>query len=267
MRRKSILNTCLIICVLLSISCLTSCNTRKGLEKKIINNLEDYYNTEFVCESLSVYGGGADFVCYPTYDPTLLFNGFADSETGGISYDLFVGAIIAKEDTKIMTECLSENLRDVYVIGVPVHQTGSNAARVIRRGDYTIDDFRDCADCPNLFFYIFVDTSSESYIDDPGRDYDMFSEAVDSLVKYYKEEYEKAICADIYIYYVDKSAVDFSKDYFKTHVSVFFDFNKIVSPKYRIILQLGPEENGYLHNSSRLSRDEYIEERERIKEL
>lgn len=264
MRRKSILNTCLIICVLLSISCLTSCNIKTGLKNRIINNLEDCYNTEFECESLRTDGGGAFFVCYPKYDPTLLFDGLADSRSGGISYDCFVGAIFAKEDTKLMTDYLSKKIEDIYVYGAPVHQTSSGADSIIRRGDYTIDDFRDYASCPNLFFYIFIDISSNTFIDDPGRDYDIISDSVDSMVKYYKDKFDRDICVDMHIYYVTDKEIEFAKDFFLTHTMADFEFNQSVSPNYLITLQMGPESNGYFSHTLRLSREEYISERERM---
>ncbi len=264
MRLRHILKTCLILCVLLTIFPLTSCHIRRGLENKIISNLEECYNTEFECESLRTDGGGAFFVCYPTDDPSLHFDGMADSRSGGISYDRFVGAIIAKEDTKLMTEYLSKSLGDIYVYGAPVHQTGSRAARVIRRGDYTIDDFMDYASCSNLFFYIFIDKTSDSFKDDPGKDYDLISGSVDSMVKYYNEKFNLDICVDMHIYYVTDKEIEFAKNFFSTHTEADYEFNQSVSPNHLITLQMGPESNGHFSQTLRLSREEYISKRERM---
>jgi len=246
---------------------LTSCHIRRGLEKKIISNLEDCYNTEFECESLRTDGGGAFFVCYPTEDPSLLFDGMADSRSGGISYDHFVGAILAKEDTKLMTEHLSQNLGDIYVYGAPVHQTGPGAAMVIRRGDCSTEDFKGCITCPNLFFYVLIDVSSELFIDDPAYDYDVFSESVDTIVKHYKDLYEVDICVDMHIYYVTDNEIEYAKNFFSTHTEADYVFNQSVSPNYLITLQMGPENNGHFYRTLRLSKEEYIEKRERMKEI
>ena len=264
MRRKHFFKFCLVLCILSILLCLTSCHTRKGLEKKIIQNLEDCYNTEFECESLRIDGGGAFFVCYPKYDPTLLFDGLADSETGGISYDRFVGAMFAKEDTVVFSDFLSKSLGDVYVYGAPVHYTGAGAARVIRRGDYSFEDLKDCVSCTNIFFYIFVDKSSEFFVDDPGYDYDVIFESVDAFVKYYKEEYGVDVCVDMHIYYVTDKEIEFAKDFFLTHTMADFEFNQSVSPNYLITLQMGPEENGHFSRALRLSKEEFISERERM---
>ncbi len=262
MRLRHILKTCFILCVLLTIFPLTSCHTKEGLEKQITQALENKYGTEFSCESLSINGGGATFVCYPSDDPSLLFDGLANSKTGEIGYDHFIGALFAKEDTEMMTEILSEKLGDVYIYETPKHYGGSFDEAIIRRGDYALNDLKGGILSPNLFFYIFIDTSSELFIDDPGRDYDVLNDVVNKLVEHYKNVYEHDICVEMHIYYVDDEDLAFAKEYFQTHVTVYFDFNTQIGHKKMIALQMGPEDNGEYFESLRLTRDEYIEERE-----
>ena len=264
MRRKRCFKQILILGLMMTLFGLTSCHTKEGLEKQITQALENKYGTEFSCESLSINGGGATFVCYPSDDPSLLFDGLADSKTGEIGYDHFTGALFAKEDSRIMTELLSDKLGEVYIYGTPEHSGGSYVESIIRRGNYNLEDLKGGLLSPNLFFYIFIDTSSELFIDDPGRDYDVLNDVVNKLVEHYKNVYEHDICVDMHIYYVDDKDLAFAKEYFQTHVTVYFDFNTQIGHKKMIALQMGPEDNGEYFGSLRLTRDEYIEERERM---
>ncbi len=264
MRRKRCFKQILILGLMMALFGLTSCHTKEGLEKQITQALENKYGMEFSCESLSINGGGATFVCYPSNDPSLLFDGLADSKTGEIGYDHFTGALFAKEDSRIMTELLSDKLGKVYIYGTPEHLGGSYVESIIRRGNYNLEDLKGGQLSHNLFFYIFIDTSCDSYVDDPGKDYDALFESVTEMVEYYKETYERDICVDMHIYYVDDEDLAFAKEYFQTHVTVYFDFNTQIGHKKMIALQMGPEDNGKYYGSLRKTRDEYIEERERM---
>ena len=254
-----------IICFISFIFVITSCQIKPSLESKICKSLEEKYGIEFECESVGVDGGAAFFICYPTNDPTLHFDGDADSETGYVSNDTFIGAIYSKSDANLMTETLSDELGEVYVYGRPKHHGLPDAEQVIQFGDYTLEELRkNTSMSPNLFFIIFFNTTNDLFIDDPGHDYDSISLAVDDLVKYYKEAYEKDICVDMHIYYVNDSEFIYAKDYFKTNLTTSIEFAERLNYKNCITLQLGPEDNGYYSDTLRLNRDEYVNERERM---
>ncbi len=253
----------LALCFLAFIVVLASCHTKASLERRICKSLKEKYGMDFACESVGVYGGAAFFVCYPEDDPTLLFDGDANSETGGVGEDTFIGAIFAKNDAALMTEALSAELGEAYVFGIPMHHGHSNANQVIASEDYTLKELRKKTSMsPNLKFYIFLNTTDESYIDDPGRDYDSIAHAVDVLTKYYEENYDKGICIDMYIYYVNNLELDYVKDYFKTNLSTGMEFHAELNYQNCISLQMGPEDIGYYYDTLRLTREEYINERE-----
>ena len=252
----------MVICMMIIAWGLSSCQTKAGLEKKICENLLEQYGMEFACESVGIDGGGAFFVCYPTDDPTLLFDGLADSQTGNISNDTFTGALFARDDARIMTETLSSELGEVYVFARPVHHGLSGAGQVIRKNGFNLEVLRkETSMDPNLFFIIFVNTSAESFTDDPGHDYDAISKAVDIIVKHYEDNYDKGICVDMHVYYVNDSELDYVEKYFETQLTTSVDFSKELNYQNCITLQMGPEDNGYYSDTLRLSRDEYIEEK------
>ncbi len=266
MRQKHNSRLIILIYTLVALVSLSSCHTRWWLENKITDNLENWYGVEFEMESMRIDGGGVSFVCYPKSDPTLLFDGFGDSETGGISYERLIGAVFARDDTRIMTESLTANLGDVYVYAAPRFISGTNAVKVIRSGDFTPENIKECAGSTYLFINIFINVSSELYIDDPGRDYDMISESVDTLVDYYMEMYEVPVCVNMHIYYVTgDDEIEYAKKFFLSHIEVDFEFENVITPNHRIILQMGPEDVGSYSDSLRLSRDEYIEKRKGMK--
>ena len=256
----------MVICMMIIAWGLSSCQTKAGLEKKICENLLEQYGMEFACESVGVDGGGAFFVCYPTDDSTLHFDGFADSKTGYISYDTFPGAIIARENSGLMTELLSEELGDIYVYAAPKHENTELSEELISGGNYTVSDLNMICGYPNLFFYIFINTSSNSFIDDPGNDYDVVNRSVEEIVNLYKEEYDWEICVDMHIYYVDAEEMDYAKHFFMTHTNTDHSFAEKISSVNRITLQMGPDDYGLYYKSLRLSRDEYIEEKEKLDE-
>ena len=260
---KIIKKLLLALCLLAFIVVLASCQTKASLERRICKSLKEKYGMDFACESVGVYGGEAFFVCYPIDDPTLHFDGDANSETGGVGEDTFIGAIFAKNDAALMTEALSAELGEVYVFGIPMHHGHSNANQVIASEEYTLKELRkETSMSPNLKFLIFLNTTDESYIDDPGRDYDSIAHAVEVLTKYYEENYDKGICIDMYIYYVNNLELDYVKDYFKTNLSTGMEFDAELNYQNCISLQMGPENNGYYYDTLRLTRDEYINERE-----
>ncbi len=242
---------------------LASCQTKASLERRICRSLKEKYGMDFACESVGVYGGEAFFVCYPVDDPTLHFDGDANSETGGVGEDTFIGAIFAKNDAALMTEALSAELGEVYVFGIPMHHGLSNANQVIQRDNYSLKELeRETSMSPNLKFIIFINTTDELFTDNSGHDYDSISYAVDTLVKYYENNYDYRICVDMQIYYVNNLELDYVKDYFKTNLSTGREFVAELNYQNCISLQMGPEDNGYYYDTLRLTRDEYINERE-----
>ena len=78
----------------------------------------------------------------------------------------------------------------------------------------------------------------------------------------YYDVYGKEVCAVMHIYFVDEDLFDYSKEYFKTHTEGTYAFNQQVSPNNRLV-EMGSLQE-YSSDNLRLTRDEYIEKRERM---
>ena len=231
------------------------------LSLKIRWNLWRRYGKIFTCESVIKDGGGAYFVCYPTSDPQMHFDGLADSKNGNIVYDKYLGAIFAKDDTEYLQNFLNNSFNDVYVYGEPVVR--SNFITKVIKNAKTVDELHEKYYLGHMCFYIFINVSDKSYVYDPQGEYDILKDCVNELIDMYKTKYNQDVCADVRLYYVDESEYDYAKEYFRTHVSGEYDFNVNVSPDYEIPIQFGVRNNFY-SESMRLTKEEFVEERERI---
>ena len=235
---------------------------------KIKWNLWKKYGTRFECESLIVEGNAANFTAYPRYDSALRFNGLADSRDGSIEFDEYVGAIIAKEDTRVISEMLGDALGESFVYGSPVIRNGrfvgQYEAEMIKDGSYTLEQLYRLSS-GYKFFYIVINVTDDRYVYNPGAEYDLLEQTINEMSKTYYERYGKDVCADLHIYFVDEELFDYSKEYFNTHTETTHDFNLRVSPNYLLVIEMGPLEE-YSSNNIRLTREQYIEQREEIKE-
>ncbi len=231
------------------------------LSLKIRSNIWRRYGKIFTCESVIKDGGGAYFVCYPTSDPQMHFDGLADSKNGNIVYDKYIGAIFAKDDAENLQKLLDASYNNVYVYGVPVARSDF-LSETIKKAK-TIDELHEKDHIGYLCFYVFINISDESYVYDPQGEYDVLENCVNELIEMYKAKYNQDVCADVRLYYVTGSEYDYAKEYFRTHVSGGFEFNVNVRPDYEIPIQFGVQ-NTYYSENMRLTKEEFIEERERV---
>ncbi len=236
------------------------------LQSRITHDLNSRYHTKFTCDYLSLYGGGADFVCHPNNNPKLLFDGFADSETGAVIYDTYPGSIITSEDTNFLNEILSKTDLDAFAFGVPMHRGDFIVEEMISHDEYTLDDLHYKVYSPELLFYVFIYSSDVSYVIDPGKEYELLCQSADELTGMYKNIYNQEVSVTMHIYFVNYEKLDYVKEYFSTHLYPDMEFISILKPRGIIYLQLGSEQGNY-SETMRLTRDEYIEEREMMGQI
>ena len=234
---------------------------RAILSHRITHNLESQYNTKFCCDSLITSGGGVEFVCHPKEDESLLFDGFGDSTTGSISYDTYPGAIIAREDTSIFSDLLSDTFTDFYVYEKPKHRGEYLVYQIISKGKFTIDELHRNVYTPDLFFYVFINDSINL---EYGDEYDSLKQASSMMAEIYEEKYNQPISISMHIYYVDAGMTDYIEEYFINHMFVDDEFEEEIMPNGMIRIQMGSDD-GYYYESLRITKEEYINERERMR--
>ena len=237
---------------------------RIRLAQRITHNLKMQYHSSFICDSLSIYGDGVNFVCHPKDDSTLMFDGFGDSRSGSISYDTYPGAIIAKEDTAYLSELLLESFSEVFVYGDPRHRGGYKIDEMISSGNYTLDDLHKMDYAPELFFYVFINPLSTNGIYDYENEYNILEQSIGKLTGMYKEKYEQDVCVVMHIYFIDSNMIEYTSEYFENHLSPDYVFENEIKPQGIIHIQMGAE-NGFYSESLRMTKEEYIEERERMR--
>ena len=134
---------------------------------------------------------------------------------------------------------------------------------VVSEGDFTVDELRREALSSTPYFYIVINLSSESFVADPGTEYDILKDSADSLVNMYMQEYGQDIYVDMCIYYLEEGDYEYATEYFKTHITTNEDEEHHLHFNDMILVEFGSENiHGASHNL-RLTRDEFIEIRER----
>ena len=153
-----------------------------------------------------------------------------------------------------------------FIYGSPVIRNGrfigQYEAKLIKSGNFSIDQLY-CLSSGYKFFYIFINTSDDRYVYDPGSEYDLLNDSINEMSQMYYDVYGKEVCAVMHIYFVDEDLFDYSKEYFKTHTEATHAFNLQVSPNNRVVVEMGSLQE-YSSDNLRLTRDEYIEKRERM---
>lgn len=267
MKKKKHISLILFIILVIVITCRIN---HSFLKMIIRHNLRHRYGIGFSIQSLTVEGDAANFVCYPDVDPLLMFDGLANSRNGHIVFDRYAGAIIANEDAMLLEDNLKIRFGDAYVHGSPVFEIDSDAwARSVQKSlDINNPDFvqlhNDLIPIDCLFFYVFINTSNNQYVYGPENDYELLEQSVEKLVEKYRLEFDRDICVDMHVYFLDEQLMEYSREYFETNLKADYDFNKIVSPKYEIVIEMGSR-NVRVKESLRKTIEEFAEERERIK--
>jgi hypothetical protein len=219
---------------------------------------------EFVCDSLSINGGGVFFQCHPLSDSTLIFSGFGDSSSGYIDYDTFPGAIIAKDDARLFLEYLDDRLGKALVYGIPYIQGNIQNSRLISSGEFTLDELHEVSYYPHIFLYIVVDSSDDSYICTPEMEYAAITDASNKLVSLYREQYNQDVCVNLRLFFLNRDDFAYAESYFETHISLDDDY-KVLNHSKEIVIEIGSTDIDQVYDLQRLSREEYIDKRELIK--
>ncbi len=273
MKNKSVIICMISGAVLLIIACIFAYKNIMSIfvprEEKLSHiieiNLQSEYGMEFVCDSLSINGGGVFFQCHPLSDSTLIFSGFGDSSSGYIDYDTFPGAIIAKDDARLFLEYLDDRLGKALVYGIPYIQGNIQNSRLISSGEFTLDELHEVSYYPHIFLYMVVDSSDDSYICTPEMEYAAITDASNKIVSLYREKYHQEVCVNLRLFFVNRDDYAYAEEYFETHISLDDDFSNVLSHNKEIMIEIGSTDIDQTYDLQRLNREEYIDKRERIK--
>lgn len=273
MKNKSVIIFMISGAILLIIACIFAYKNimsifvprEEKLSRIIEINLQSEYGMEFVCDSLGITGGGVFFQCHPVNDSTLIFDGFGDSESGYISYDTFPGAIIAKDDARLFEDYLDDRLGDVLVYGMPHVHGDRSISRLISSGEFTLDELHELSYYPHLYLYIVVNPYDDSYISTPDMEYDAIVDASNKLVSLYREKYNQEVCVNLRLFFLNRDDYAYAESYFETHISLDDDDYKVLKHSKEIVIEIGSTDIDQVYDLQRLSREEYIDKRERIK--
>ena len=230
---------------------------REYYKMTIAHNLKTKYGEEFKCISVSIDGGAITFVSYPEKDQSLLFDGLVGS------YDTYPGAIISKDDSRILEEYMSSELVDVFVYCMPDIQSNSERTYMISVGKRTADDLRSASRYSRRYFYVILNVSSAQNRTSEDE-YDMILRSTNEFIEFYKQNYDLDIIADLRIIFVNSEEYEFAKTYFQTHVGTDYEFNREIM-SLPIVMEIG-DPNPFSSESRMITKEEYVAQRRDILE-
>lgn len=268
MLRKRIVHVSVLIMFLLCVCC--GCTNEKTVvdEKYIEDELQERYGMEFVCDSLNYSQHMYKAICHPVEDASLQFSCMYGVD-GSLGYDFYVGAIIAREESKSFSDYIGEGLGESYVRcanaliideGVP-GRIESNVAicDLIKENSFTIQKAYEIDPIDSLFFNIYVNNSICG--DDYGKEYDIIEEAVEKMVSKYEKLYGLEIFIDMDVFFLNDQ-------YYQQLVDGNFEINEdlreLLDHSAKVSLQMGIPKD-YVTKDLWLCREEYISARENMR--
>lgn len=252
---------------------LTGCRT---VQEKILDNLENAYGTEFEMESFARVGAVYEPICYPVDDPSLLFGGCYD-KNGEILMDDYVGALIGKEDSLYLQECIGDDLGESYIsrgMGGNLFVThDTNKYRPVLdlfiHDDYSSKQvYRIIKELnskykESYYFIILIDTDNSEL--EYSEEYDVLENASESLIEKYTDDYGIDIGVNYIVYFLDDEEFGIGKEMLEHYHSRINTFNHYLSDENYICFATD-NNNEDLVWTTILTRDEYINEREKLEE-
>jgi len=222
-KRKTKQFSVFVLTALVFVVCLTGCrNSKKELAEKFSAYLKRTYQKEFVVESVTINNDSStrayEAICYPADDPGTRFE-VSCNERGIISWDLYPGAIMAREEEKFFSESIGEGLGESIVKCKPfyLNDTWTDYPKLwdcIRAGTFDVKtaySFYPVVDYMTFTIYLNADTCEEDY----GKEYDSIGNAVNDMVEKYHDLYgvDLEVCIDIYN--LDGVTYQSVKDYYE----------------------------------------------------
>lgn len=227
------------------------------MARRIVNNLEQIYGEEFYCDSLGTYGGLATYICHPISDPSLHFKG--EASTGGtVTASAYPDALLAREDTLIMNDILSQIPGTVVCFRNPYHSWYLDRYNVYG-GEYSIEELRKTIYHRSIFFDIFFNISDEDFINDPELEYYYLQQCAEEMLDIYRNASDYRCCLLMHVYYMDDDNCSYALGFLGT------GYDESNDPEFRfgkeIVLAFGSEEELDPDDSWRMDLDEFKEER------
>jgi len=256
-----------IILISLILTCFAGCKfvihnySEEEISEMIVSDLNDRYGEEFTIDSLIKGTHLYDAKCHPINDPSLWFLCMY-GEDGSYGYDMYVGSILAKEETRDFKSSLGSGFKDALVkcnsVLVVSNDSNLSMCDLVKKGELSAENAYKIDAIRKLSFVIFLDRSL--IIEDYGSEYDHIEEAVNAIVDKYKNEYELDIYVDVEIFYINKKYLSTIEEYLNTGVG---EIDEIVDGAKTIRLEMGtPTDNITL--DLWLTREEYIYRREEV---
>jgi len=263
---------CIILFTSLLLGVLNGCRT---VQEKILDNLKAAYGTEFAMESFARVGAVYEPICYPVDDPSLLFLGVFD-KNGEILMDGYVAALIGKENSLFLQECIGEGLGESFIsrgMGADMLDYDSEECGPILdmfiQDNYSSDkvygiikDLHSEYD-ESYYFIILVNDSHTSNIE-YSEEYDVLRNASEMLIKKYKDDYGIELGIIYGLYFLEDEDYAYAKDVLEHWHSRINTFDKYISDENGIWFATD-NNNVDLVWTRILSQNEYVIEREDMK--
>ena len=188
--------------------------------------LKERYGNEFFVGGLTPVEGGYNALAYPVDNPMQLFKVHFNKK-GEVSYDQYVEAIEADNNSEIIAEELSDMKEVVFVHGHRSGHMGNSEpdleiVQLVREDMFTYKEYYDIykttwegRDNFSLSFYIFI-CGGENY----EEEFDQLKSASYKIIDNYKDYYDTDIWIHLNVFYIEQEDVNRPKEYYSQHSDI-----------------------------------------------
>ncbi len=263
--------------------------SEEQIEDNICTILYDRYSVSFEIDSyeykfgwscepfaeLPYWYNKVEFLAHPVNNPAIRISGqhiqaFHPSNLYEHLEDNYVGALVANEENRYISELLGDDLGDVRVkvfeggyyydfeeeISGPIYE-------MIRDGTFTLKRFYAMDPLRSLCVDLYIDKSEEVYIDDPKKEYEIIENVGNQIIHFFREEYGLDIYIALNIFFYKEDDYNYVMEHFEDST---YPINWPVNwPKPDKVLNkiyLGEVPDNWVGIKS---LEEYIESKEAIK--
>ncbi len=249
---------------------LSGCGYPRIVMKQVVkSDLTQRYGEEFVIDTIYREGAAYHVICHLKDDPTVIFECLY-GDYGELGYDKYLGALVSREDSLFLSEQISSELGDIYISGIPSFsiydsETDLSICELYKEGGEWSEKIYEEKDVELLIFYVLINESTESFIDNPYDEYECFKRAVDELVKKYIDKNNQSIRVSFFVYFLNDVDFDYSIDYLQSHIRLDSYYSQRINEANNyIVMEMGTQTANATQDLW-LTREQYIELRKEIK--